>query len=139
MSTDQPIRRFCLLRHAPGPANAEIGTHWDLLIESASGAALWAWRLAEDPTAGAASLACERNADHRPVYLTFSGELSDRRGCVERVDGGVVSVRPSDDGLWLCFEGEALNGAYSLQPADGVGRFTRAGGLPGAGRKSAIP
>ncbi len=60
--------------------------HMDLFVEPSAGAPLATWRLANWPVKG--DVPAERLADHRNLYLSYEGPLSDHRGFVRQVEAG---------------------------------------------------
>lgn len=90
-----------LLHHRGGPH----GDHWDWLLERPcqTGGKLLALRVlrrCDEPD----FVACDAQLmeDHRPIYLTFEGELSGNRGHVSRVaTGEVLSIREEPEAITL--------------------------------------
>ena len=64
--------------------------HWDFLLET--GAQLRGWRLWAEPALGR-DIPAEPTPDHRPVYLTYEGDVSGDRGTVIRWDAGTFDWR----------------------------------------------
>lgn len=63
---------------------------------------LMTWRCERSPCDVDWDGVCERIADHRIRYLDYEGELSDSRGCVQRVSSGkVITLELEDDRLDL--------------------------------------
>lgn len=59
---------------------------------------LFCFRVQEDPSrTNAHGFQAQRIADHRAIYLTFEGELSENRGRVERIGEGTCHVHISSD------------------------------------------
>ena len=86
------MARYVILTHDhPFP-------HWDLLLEGGSGGWLHTWRLLEEPQPGCA-VPAEALADHRPVYLDYTGPISGGRGTVARWDWGEFDRLASDTSL----------------------------------------
>lgn len=99
---DDCSTRFVLLEHSM-PAHFELKTHWDLMLDQASGlltfqlpclpkcnAAPGPGGAVERPSASAEILKVTRLPDHRRLYLTFEGEISGGRGHVRRLAGGTA-------------------------------------------------
>jgi hypothetical protein len=97
--------RFVLLHHECPPQMGKP-SHWDLMLER--GEALWTWSLPRLPGAwqeaaasagndGVNSVAATRLADHRQLYLTYEGPVSENRGRVERVDEGDYEIIPEGE------------------------------------------
>lgn len=88
--------RFVVLHHT-GIAEA----HFDLLIDWGGEGLLWAWRVLKGPAEwGCGPLAAVRIQDHRRVYLTYEGEISEGRGEVKRVAEGMGEVL-GREGNWV--------------------------------------
>jgi hypothetical protein len=87
------VRRFAVLRH-----EGVESPHFDLLIETAPGGALAAWRCEDWPIDRPASLV--RLPDHRSIYLDYEGPVSGNRGTVRRVAGGECRVSVGAEG-WM--------------------------------------
>ncbi len=98
--------QFALLYHEM-PAGGDRVSHWDLLLEDPQRAGgsddnerrLWTWALDVNPLTAAATggkvspIAAHMLPDHRAVYLSYEGELSDGRGRVSQIDCGQSEVR----------------------------------------------
>jgi hypothetical protein len=63
-------------------------SHYDWLIEPAAGAALLSLRVPVPLQLG--THLCERQPDHRRIYLTYEGPLTNNRGSVTRIQQGTV-------------------------------------------------
>ncbi len=98
--------RFVILEHDwPTP-------HWDLLLED--GEVLLAWRLLAEPAAQT-TVAAERNADHRKLYLDYEGPISGNRGSVTRWDTGEFEWRRrAENEIEVAVMGEKLMGVVRL-------------------------
>jgi hypothetical protein len=83
--------RYAILHHTGVP-----DPHYDLLFETYPGSDLTTWRSRVWPIVRPTTLT--RLKAHRPAYLDFEGEVSQRRGRVDRVAGGTcrVEVGPAD-------------------------------------------
>ena len=68
--------------------------HFDLMVDVPGRAKLVTWRIKTPPAewSRAATFVPERIQDHRRVYLTFEGPLSENRGTVARVAAGTAIV-----------------------------------------------
>jgi hypothetical protein len=85
--------RYAVLRHS------EIAEpHFDFLVETYPGSELATWRSAVWPIEQATVL--KRLKDHRRIYLDYEGELSERRGRVERVAAGTCNVDIGESSVW---------------------------------------
>ena len=73
--------RFVVLEHD------HPDLHWDLMLESDE--RLTTWALPPQPF-GAFQCSAKRLPDHRKRYLDYEGEVSGGRGCVRRIDAGIV-------------------------------------------------
>ncbi len=83
--------RYVVLHHTG--VNPE---HFDLIVEPPSAGAgelLPTWRIEAPPGAWSEATAAVRQADHRPIYMEYEGEISGNRGRVKRVAAGVAEVR----------------------------------------------
>ena len=123
-------RRFVVQHHV-----LREGEHWDLMLEK--GEVLLTWQLADPPEQAARRVVpATRIGDHRPVYLTYEGPVSDDRGEVHIVDRGTYEcVARSESTMRLMFHGQCLRGHYLLQQRGARGpnwvmRPEPAGGLP---------
>ena len=72
--------------------------HFDLMFETFAGSELAAWRSSVWPIEKRVSIT--RMKDHRRAYLQFEGELTQRRGRVERVGGGLCEVVIGENSVW---------------------------------------
>jgi len=86
--------RYAILHHTGIPE-----PHFDLLFETFDGSDLAAWRSPVWPIVAATPIV--RLRDHRRVYLDFEGELSQRRGTVERIAGGTCTVTIEQAARWI--------------------------------------
>ncbi len=84
-------------------------SHYDWLLQSSPvdrQAPLIAFRVSARPDdPGVVAFQAERIADHRPVYLSFEGEVSGGRGRVRRVGQGLAEIQ-RDDGVFVVSLGE---------------------------------
>jgi hypothetical protein len=85
--------RYAILHHT-GVAEA----HFDLMFETFPGSDLATWRSPVWPVHGATPVV--RLTDHRRAYLDFQGDLTRKRGRVERVAGGACAVEVGPQGQW---------------------------------------
>jgi len=85
--------RFAILHHTGIPE-----PHFDLLFETHEGSDLATWRSPVWPITSPATV--HRLKDHRRLYLDFEGDLSRRRGHVERIAGGTCDVTIGEDAVW---------------------------------------
>lgn len=85
--------RYAVLHHTGVPA-----PHFDLLVETYPGSNLTTWRASHWPITGPTPLT--RLKDHRRIYLEFEGDLTQRRGRVDRVAGGMCEVEVAEGGRW---------------------------------------
>lgn len=86
----------------PNAVNAKSRSdHYDFLLETDAGVLL-AWRIPcfppifELPFLGTPRITAERIPNHREVYLSYEGPLSDHRGSVVRVLFGTYISRVTD-------------------------------------------
>lgn len=111
MTVSPPSLRYAVLHHT-----GVAVPHFDLLFETYPGSVLTTWRAAAWPVTADASVT--RLPDHRRLYLTFEGELTGRRGRVERVAGGTCAVEVGENATWTI---RLLSGAspatFILRPA----------------------
>lgn len=80
------VCRWAVLKHTVADE-----THWDLMLEAEEGMPLLTWRVPSSPTIwlnGRSELEVIRIGDHRPIYLTYEGEISGNRGYVTREASG---------------------------------------------------
>jgi hypothetical protein len=88
-----PPLRYVILWH-----NEVAEPHYDLMFETLPGSALATWRSPQWPIEG--PTAVTRLKDHRRAYLDYEGELSGRRGRVERVAIGTCRVEVGEASVW---------------------------------------
>ena len=88
----QPLH-YVVLRHA-GSGEA----HYDLMFETLPGSMLATWRSAQWPIESPLQLT--RLRDHRRLYLTYEGDLSQHRGTVYRIAEGNCHVESGAEGVW---------------------------------------
>jgi hypothetical protein len=81
--------RFVILRH-----EGVEQPHFDLMFETAPGSTLATWRSERWPMDRPTIVT--RIGDHRATYLEYEGPLSDDRGHVKRVAGGICFVEIVD-------------------------------------------
>ena len=107
---------FVVLRHEQAS-----GTHWDLMVERASGGALRSWRLAQNPCrVGWHEIAAESIGDHRRAYLTHEGPVGGGRGAVFREDAGKGELLADNPNGAAAVElhGISLVGRFELAQTD---------------------
>src|SRR5687767_13993886 len=85
--------RYAILHHSGVP-----DPHFDLLFETIEGSDLATWRSPVWPILTPTPLT--RLKDHRRLYLDFHGELTQRRGRVERVATGTCTVEIGEEAHW---------------------------------------
>jgi hypothetical protein len=84
------LLRYVVLHHT-----GVLPPHFDLLLEPPpppEDQPLLTWRLEAPPTSWDSDTLAVRQADHRPIYMTYEGEISNNRGQVERVSAGSAKV-----------------------------------------------
>ena len=87
--------RFAILHHT-GVAKP----HYDLMfVEAEPAAKLATWRCPVWPVLGLTPV--ERLDDHRPDYLDYEGPVSNDRGRVDRVAGGLFHFESRTDDRWV--------------------------------------
>ena len=100
------VFHFAVLRHLlPKPSNRN--SHWDLLLESPNSKtdSLWTFEVQNPPHIWRTE-SITQLADHRKVYLTYEGPISNGRGKVSNVLNGTVTWDlVSDDRLELLLVG----------------------------------
>lgn len=85
--------RYAILHHTGVPE-----PHFDLLFETYPGSDLTTWRSPVWPILGRATIT--RLKAHRWLYLDYEGEVSQRRGRVERVAAGTCDVEVGPENQW---------------------------------------
>jgi hypothetical protein len=84
------LLRYVVLHHT-----GILPAHFDLLLEPPpprEDQPLLTWRLEVSPASWTADTVALRQADHRPTYMTYEGEISNDRGEVRRVASGTAKV-----------------------------------------------
>jgi DNA polymerase Ligase (LigD) len=103
-------RRFAILEHEWD------GVHWDFLVED--GPMLRTWAI-DSPISEGVDLPARALAAHRPIYLTFEGDVSGGRGTVRRWDSGVCEVVEwGERRVRLTVQGGQLVGSVELWCVD---------------------
>jgi len=72
--------------------------HYDLMFETLPRSDLATWRSPVWPIEAATELT--RLKDHRRFYLEYEGELTERRGRVDRVAGGTCELSIGENAEW---------------------------------------
>jgi hypothetical protein len=72
--------------------------HFDLMFETYPRSDLATWRSPRWPIEERVDLV--RLKDHRRFYLEYEGDLTDRRGRVDRVAGGDCELEIEEGGVW---------------------------------------
>lgn len=107
------VYRFALLEHD------HPQRHWDLLLEY--GPACRTWRL-EAALTDDVDIPAEASADHRVMYLDYSGPVSGNRGHVVRVDrGNCVWLTATDDLVVVVISGGVWSGRLEIRRRDDNG------------------
>jgi hypothetical protein len=84
------LLRYVVLHHT-----GVVRAHFDLLLEPSpppENQPLLTWRLEAPPASWTAGTVAVRQADHRPIYMTYEGAISKGRGQVRRVASGTAKV-----------------------------------------------
>ena len=83
--------QYVILHHTGIP-----NPHFDLLLDPGGGGndhPLWTWRLPTHPDTWPTTLPpATRLPDHRRLYLTYEGEISNHRGTVTRIATGTATL-----------------------------------------------
>jgi hypothetical protein len=85
---------FALLQHVGhGPE------HYDLLLQLPGQSDLLTWRITLPPEKwkSAGAIDAIRLPDHRPLYLTYEGPISNNRGHVKQLAAGAATVLEQTD------------------------------------------
>jgi hypothetical protein len=107
-----PPLRYVILWH-----DGVAEPHFDLMFETLPGSALATWRSPRWPVEG--PTAVTRLKDHRRAYLDYEGELSERRGRVERVAAGTCTVEVGEASVWhITLLTGAQRQQLTLRPVD---------------------
>jgi hypothetical protein len=80
------LLRYVVLHHTGIPPE-----HFDLLLEP-PGQPLLTWRIESPSASWSPATPATRQPDHRPLYMTYEGEVSNNRGRVKRVATGTAKV-----------------------------------------------
>lgn len=104
--------RYVILRH-----DDVAEPHFDLMFETLPGSLLATWR--SDAWPIESRVGVTRLRDHRRLYLTYEGDLSGKRGSVQRVAEGTCEVEVGAESVWTI---RILSGAppqtLRLRPID---------------------
>lgn len=108
MAAKVEARSFVVLCHEGYGA-----THYDVMLDMDGAGPLATWRVLLEPASWGDWVPAERLPDHRRVYLTYEGEISDNRGRVRRVDAGTFVVEQRDELAWqLRMKGRLIQGLF---------------------------
>ena len=103
--------RFALLRHDLPKAESRPG-HWDLLLESVN--KLLTFEILMLPCEPG-PLNWRRLPDHRMIYLEYEGEVSEQRGVVKRLAGGVFEAHVSSRRWAVALTSPHLNARMTIK------------------------
>ena len=92
--------------------------HFDLMFEPEPGAKLATWRCPVWPIV--APVKVERLDDHRPDYLDYQGPVSNDRGRVDRVAGGLFRFESRTDDRWVVVTDQGYRLILNRQEDPGV-------------------
>jgi hypothetical protein len=110
--------RFVVLEHDWN------GVHWDFMLEA--GGSLRTWAI-DAPIVPWVELPARSLPDHRLIYLTYEGPISDNRGSVRRVAEGTFQAIDWDvDHVRVKLAGDQLVGEVDLYRS-GTGTDSTAG------------
>jgi hypothetical protein len=112
--------RFTVLHHAL-PASSQRSSHWDLLMEhpSLDAEKVLCFEALNPVSSWAAPVKLTRLPNHRKLYLTYEGPISEDRGQVTQVATGALTWLPSPNGslhaqlLYI----ETKGGSFSITPS----------------------
>lgn len=85
--------RYAILHHTGIPS-----PHYDVMFETSPGSDLATWRVESWPVESPQP--AQRLKDHRRAYLHLEGELTQRRGYVERIAEGSCSIEIGENAVW---------------------------------------
>ena len=88
-----PPLRYVILWHDGVPE-----PHYDLMFETLPGSALATWRSPRWPIDSPTPVT--RLKDHRRAYLEFEGDLTGRRGRVDRAASGTCELEIGEGAVW---------------------------------------
>jgi len=109
--------RFVILRHEL----PDRDSHWDIMLEDDD--ALLTWSIKTIPGDGQ-SVAAQRLADHRSIYLEYEGAVSGHRGHVQRWDSGTFeTLRSSETEVVVRICGRHLSGVFNFQRIEATDRW----------------
>ena len=100
--------RFAILHHT-----GVTTPHYDLMFEADPGAKLATWRCPIWPVIAPAPV--ERLEDHRRDYLDYQGPVSDDRGRVDRVAGGLFRFESRTDDRWILLTDQGFRLIFNRQ------------------------
>lgn len=110
---------FTVLHHAL-PATAQRSSHWDLLMEhpSLDAEKVLCFEALTPVSSWASPTKLNRLPNHRKMYLTYEGPISDGRGQVTQVATGTLTWLPSSQGILYAhlLNIELKYGSFSLIP-----------------------
>ncbi len=93
--------------------------HWDLMLETEG--LLATWRVPIEPSGwGIEPIVCRHIFNHRLIYLTYQGELTDNRGHVRIEDAGTFQTEEHLENYWRSMlKGHKLLGTLELRQLKG--------------------
>lgn len=110
---------FTVLHHAL-PATAQRSSHWDFLMEhpSLDAEKVLCFEALTPVSSWTAPTKLNRLPNHRKMYLTYEGPISEGRGHVTQVASGALTWLPSSQGSLhaLVLNIEIKSGSFSLIP-----------------------
>ena len=108
------MARFVIQQHS-----CEQQVHWDLMLEKDG--ELATWQVPVEPAKwGKESITCRHIFNHRLIYLTYQGELTNNRGRVRIAAAGGFQTEGFTENYWrLSLKGDKIKGVLELRQLAG--------------------
>ncbi|MCP4712943.1 MAG: hypothetical protein GY869_30310 [Planctomycetes bacterium] len=106
--------RFVIQQHT-----CEQQVHWDLMLDKDG--ELATWQVLIEPTSwGFEPILCRHIFNHRLIYLTYQGELTNNRGYVRIAAQGEFHTEEFTENYWrLSLTGDKIMGVLELRRLEG--------------------
>ena len=102
------------------------GNHFDLMLEQGQSLLTFQMPLPLCDFQAGQELSVTRLPDHRKLYLTYEGEISDGRGQVHIVDRGRYQMAEKNANFWvIIFSGQQAQGVFCIRDPSGPYSYIR--------------